>query len=147
MINHGVVQGDRSSHLTSGPYQVALAIVSPEARFGVEQAPDSLDPALSAIMDKVSIEADDALLAHFPRAWPARVEVRDASTTQRRLMVHIPGDPERPFSKSEVLDKFMRVVAPLLGEERAGEWAGRALGATATIPDVLKDLERGYCAA
>lgn len=149
MINHGVVKGDRSTHLTSAPYQVALALTSPEASYGVEHSPEQIPAEVHALMDKVTVEADDALLSHFPRAWPARVEVRTASQRHEKLMLHAPGDPERPFGEAEVTDKFRRVVAPLLGAQGAAEWAARGLraAADASAAPLVAELEASYLRA
>ncbi len=68
MVDHGVTNGDRLSHLTSLPYQVALAALAPEARFDVQQTPASIAPEVRALMEKVKVEADEALLEHYPRA-------------------------------------------------------------------------------
>ena len=39
MIDHGVVAGDRASHLTSLPYQLAVAALAPDAALDVAQSP------------------------------------------------------------------------------------------------------------
>jgi 2-methylcitrate dehydratase PrpD len=104
MVNHGVTDGDRLSHLTSVPYQVALAALAPEARHEVQQTPVALSASVRAIMDRVKVEADESLMPHYPAAWPARLTVDGRS----RLLVHVPGDPQRPWSETEVLAKFER---------------------------------------
>jgi hypothetical protein len=44
-------------------------------------------------------------------------------------MLHVPGDPERPFNAAQIADKFTRVVAPLVGAERARALHSSALEA------------------
>lgn len=115
MIDHGVKAGDRASHLTSLPYQMAVAGLQPEAQLDVGQSPAALSDALRAFMARVKVSADDALLAEYPLAWPARVVVKTASGPHERLVRHVPGDPARPFAEADVMAKLRRLV----GEQRA----------------------------
>jgi 2-methylcitrate dehydratase PrpD len=54
-----------------------------------------------------------ALLAHYPTAWPARIAVRASRGVQEKTVIHVPGDPQRPFDERAVCDKFRRVTAGL----------------------------------
>ena len=119
MVDHGVAAGDRASHLTSVPYCMAVAAVAPDLAFDVAQSPASLPPALRAFMDKITVEADERLLADYPRAWTARVSVEAASGRHERQLTHVPGDPARPFDRARVREKFLRFVGPVLGPARA----------------------------
>ena len=71
MIDHGVVAGDRASHLTSVQYCMALAALAPEMAFNVQQTPPDLPPAVRGLMAKIKVEADARLLADYPVSWPA----------------------------------------------------------------------------
>src|SRR5438105_1976748 len=46
MIDHGVVAGDRVSHLTSVQYCMALAALAPKAAFDIQQAPAKIPSAV-----------------------------------------------------------------------------------------------------
>jgi 2-methylcitrate dehydratase PrpD len=116
MIDHGIVGGDRASHLTSVAYQLALAALAPDAMLDVRQAPDSVPEEIRAFMSKVRVKADDALLQHYPDSWPARLEVTTRTGAHAKLVLHIPGDPQRPFDESVVAAKYRRVTAPLIGD-------------------------------
>src|SRR5438309_9350356 len=94
MIDHGVVAGDRSSHLTSVSYQMALAAFAPDALFDVKQAPERVSGEIGAFMAKVTVKADDDLLRHYPKSWPARLEVTTPTGKHERVVIHVPGDPE-----------------------------------------------------
>ena len=72
MIDHGVVAGDRVSHLTSVQYCMAVAALAPEAAFDIQQAPAKIPSAVQALMAKIKVQADERLLAEYPRSWPAR---------------------------------------------------------------------------
>jgi 2-methylcitrate dehydratase PrpD len=50
MIDHGVVAGDRASHLTSVQYTMATAVLAPEVALDVQQAPPELPSPVRALM-------------------------------------------------------------------------------------------------
>jgi 2-methylcitrate dehydratase PrpD len=147
MVDHGVTPGDRSSYLTSAPCQVALSILAPEVQFSVSPRPEQVSAPVLELMSKVKVEADEALLQHFPASWPARVRVTTKSGDQEKLVLHVPGDPERTFDDKQLRDKFARVVEPLLGAgETEGLW-GAAIGVTQVGADaVIALLERSKLA-
>jgi 2-methylcitrate dehydratase PrpD len=119
MIGHGVAAGDRASHLTSLPYCMAVAAVAPELAFDVAASPASPPPAVRAFMDRITVEADERLLADYPRAWAARVSVEAAAGRHERQLAHVPGDPARPFDRSRVREKFLRFAGAALGTAKA----------------------------
>jgi 2-methylcitrate dehydratase PrpD len=113
MIDHGVKPGDRASHLTSVQYHLALAARDPEALLDVGHSPAALAPDVQDFMGRISVAADAALLAHYPKAWPARIAVRTPDGVHEKTVVHVPGDPQRPFDERAVCDKFRRVTGRL----------------------------------
>ncbi len=150
LINHGIVPGDRSSHLTSVSYQMALSAIAPDAMFDVNQNPAAVSEEIRAFMTRVSVEADESLLQYYPRAWPARLVVGTRSGKHERLMTHIPGDPERPLDEGQVVTKFRRVVAPLIGDRAAEDLVGRSLAAIeegGEPSSLLAEIERARIAA
>jgi len=128
MTDHGVKPGERLTYLTSLPYMLAAVALAPEARFDIRPTPHT-SPEIPALMAKVKIHPDDALMAEYPAVWPARVVVRTAAGTREKLVRHVPGDPARPLDDAQLLDKLRRVVAaatsPTMAEAVAA--AGRAL--------------------
>jgi 2-methylcitrate dehydratase PrpD len=129
MINHGVAPGDRASHLTSASYQIALAAFAPDALFDLKQAPERVSGEIGAFMAKVAVKADDDLLRHYPKSWPARLEITTPREKHERLVIHVPGDPERPFDEPQVAEKFRRLVAPFLGDRAADDLLRLSLAA------------------
>jgi len=121
MIDHGVVTGDRASHLTSVSYQMALAAFVPDSMSNVKQAPERVSGEMGAFMAKVTVKADDDLLHHYPKSWPARLGVTTPGEKHEKLVVHVPGDPERPFDETQVAAKFRRAVVPSIGERAADD--------------------------
>jgi 2-methylcitrate dehydratase PrpD len=132
MIDHGVVDGDRASYLTSLPYCMAAAAIAPETAFEVQQAPPQLPAAVRAFMEKIKLQADEGLLSNYPRTWQARVSVLAGTAQHAHTVTHAPGDPARPFGRAQVLDKFMRFAGPLLGTEKAEHVLARCTDALTT---------------
>jgi 2-methylcitrate dehydratase PrpD len=121
MIDHGVVPGERTSYLTSVSYQMALAAFDPNATLNVKPAPESLPEEMSRFMERISVVADAGLLKHYPQSWPARLVVATPGGRREKLVVHVPGDPERPFDELQVAAKFWRLTSPLVGDRAAEE--------------------------
>ncbi len=144
MIDHGVVPGDRASFLTSLPYHLAIAALSPDAAFDVGQSPGEMQDTIRAFMGKVSVEPDDALMAHYPLEWPARVEVGTSPGRHVRTVTRVPGEPLRRFDTTAVKTKFHRFVAPAIGAEAATrvlEQAFRLLDESPAAPLLFRDIE------
>jgi len=130
MIDHGVTAGDRFSHLTSLPYQMALAVLAPDAAYALSGPTGAISPALSAFMARIKVRAEECLLgAGYPRAWAAHVTVTTRARRHERTVTHVPGDPARPFGEDDLRAKFIRVVAPVLDREDADAMFMAALSA------------------
>lgn len=107
------------------PYTVALAALGrPTAPASF--SPDQLhDPALRAMMARVTYALDERCQAVFPGKRSAFVDIETADG--RTFTQHQPsrrGDPDAPLTDSMLDDKFDGLVAPVLGQD-----AGRALAA------------------
>ena len=142
MIDHGVKSGDRVSHLTSVQYHVALAACDQSGLYpglyDVQHSPQRLAGDVDAFMKKITVAADEALLAHYPKAWPARVVVRAAGTAHEQVVVGGWGDPQRPFDDMRVEQKFRRVLtgvaaATVEGLLAASRSIGDGVGAPAEL--------------
>lgn len=81
------------------------------------------DPALRAVMARVSLEIDDGCQVAFPQARSARVEIE---TTDGRVFSHFAptrkGDPDAPLSDAELADKYRDLAEPVIGADGAGEF-------------------------
>jgi 2-methylcitrate dehydratase PrpD len=145
MIDHGVVAGDRASHLTSVQYCMAVAALAPELAFDLQQAPSQLPPAVRSFMARIKVEADEGLLADYPQSWPARVRVAAAGSAQHeRIVTHVPGDPARAFDRTRVHEKFLRFAEPVLGPEGAERMLARCRAALATgeFTPLVEEIEQ-----
>ena len=112
MIDHGVVAGDRASFLTSAQYHLAMAALMPDAPASVG-LPAGPPDNVRAMMERITVMGDDALLADYPEVWPARVLVKTRKGTHDLRVTHVPGDPARPFSSGDLERKFVRFVSPV----------------------------------
>ena len=143
MIDHGVVSGDRASHLTSVGYQMALAAFAPEGALDVKEAPKAISEKIRIFMSRVTVKADEDLLGHYPKSWPARLVVSVPSGKREKLVLHVPGDPERPFDEPQVSKKFRRVTAPILGGHAGDALLSRSLAVLEESPKaLLAEIER-----
>jgi 2-methylcitrate dehydratase PrpD len=91
----------------------------------LSQSLSDLAPKMRSLMACIRVEGDDALLASYPAAWPARLSVAKKCGTYERSVVHVPRDPDRPFDGPRITDKFRSVVAPALANEQADDTARR----------------------
>jgi len=147
MLDHGVRAGDRASHLTSLPYQLGVAALTPDAMFDVGQSPAAVPEPVAALMGKVMVTQNERLLARYPKTWPAHVRVATSSgAVHEREVEHIPGDIRDPFDARQVNDKFRRFVTPVLGAEGAArmlDLASAALdreGAASQLSDAIEQV-------
>ena len=143
MIDHGVVAGDRASHLTSVQYCMAVAALAPDMAFDVQQSPPDLPLAIDDFMEKIRIETDQGLLADYPRRWRARVRVVAGSRRREWLTNHVPGDPAEPFDRARVREKLLRFVTPAIGADKAGQVLARCSDALASsqFAPLLAEIE------
>jgi len=142
MIDHGVRSGDRASFLTSLPYQLAVAALSPSEMAGLDQVVGVALPTLQSFMAKITVAADDALLSNYPATWPARVVVTTASARHEHRVETVPGDPARPFATDDVSRKFQHFVAPVFGDDttRLQQASAAALQSQASVAALMHEL-------
>ena len=84
-------------------------------------APERLiDPAIRAVMPRVTVSLDPALADSYPRQRAANLVVTLTDGTMLRH--HQPtrkGDPDLPLSDAELSDKFIELAGPILGHAAA----------------------------
>jgi 2-methylcitrate dehydratase PrpD len=119
MVDHGVNAGDRASHLTSVPYQMAVAAITPDAAYDVAQSPSVLSDDVRAFMQKIKVAPDERLLSDYPRLWRARLSVTSTRGEREREVSDVPGDPALAFDADGIKHKFHRFVGPILGADAA----------------------------
>lgn len=115
----------------SMPYVTAVTLL--DGRLGTEQFDPAryADPAVVALMDRVSCVADPSLDARYPADWPAWVEVRTTSGDVLRGSTDQPkGDPGNPLTSAELAAKF----ADLTRLRHTDAQRGAITGAVAALP-------------
>ncbi len=143
MIDHGVVAGDRATHLTSAPYCMAVAALAPDMAFDPGASPPDVPAPVRAFMDRIAVEADENLLADYPRTWPARVRVIANGVQHERRVTHVPGDPARAFDRSAMQAKFLRFTGLALGSKVAEHILARCADAmTGNLASLIAEVEQ-----
>lgn len=114
----------------SVPYAVAAAFAlghADKAAFDLDSVPEPV----FALAARTTVSVDDAVAARAPDARGARVTVRLADGTAKTSEVErAKGDPERPFTSSEIREKFDGLVAPALGDDGSERLWNAAVGDT-----------------
>jgi 2-methylcitrate dehydratase PrpD len=99
-------------------YCVAAALA--EGRAGLEQfAPDRfgpdgvVEPAIAALLERMTVRIDPELTARYPERWPARVTIHCTDGTRISGEADYPrGNPENPVPFATLEAKFRALVTP-----------------------------------
>jgi 2-methylcitrate dehydratase PrpD len=105
----------------SVPYEIAVGLV--KGRVLPESfTPEAIkDPLVHDLCEKVTWSIDEAFEAAYPRRYPARVTVKTKGGKTWVGEVEYPkGDPERPATMEEVVEKFRANAANTIGSVKAG---------------------------
>ncbi len=110
------------------PFAVGAMIV--HGRIGVEHISGAglADPGIAAMVGRTRMIEDARHEARFPEGRWADVTFHlTDGTVLRSGDVHARGGPERPFSQADIVEKFMELAVPPLGETRAAAIRDAAL--------------------
>jgi 2-methylcitrate dehydratase len=100
---------DTANH--SAVYCVAAALVEGDLQSEQFEPEHLTDPRILGIIDRIVLEPDPALTAHWPGANPASIEIVTTSgETLTATTIHSPGHPRNPLSDDQIEAKF-RVLA------------------------------------
>ncbi|MDF2114523.1 MmgE/PrpD family protein [Roseiarcaceae bacterium H3SJ34-1] len=101
----------RSSGYVSAAFQMALAALRPQALWDLERSSVMTDPAILDFAGRITVAAEPAFDAIYPRHWPARIAVETAG----RILVHEEevalGDPDRPLSDTDLVAKHRHLLS------------------------------------
>ncbi len=76
------------------------------------------DPEVSDLAQRVKLLADPELTSRFPEQCLQRLEIDfNNGASYRSPLLSAKGDPDQPYSESELIGKFSRLVAPVLGSQ------------------------------
>ena len=119
IVDRPEVPATRFASLVSVQYQIALALIAPDRLFDVRRTPPFVDDGLSALMSKIRLRRARDLDRHYPRAWPARVEIGAGGRRYSRLVLQPRGDARNPFGWDDMSRKFLALAGPAIGEASA----------------------------
>ncbi|MEO1107148.1 MAG: MmgE/PrpD family protein [Pseudomonadota bacterium] len=111
----------------------AVAVYAFHGRIGVEHisGPGLSDPEVAAFMSRIQVAEVEPHTVRFPKGRWADVEI---TTMDGRLLhsgdIHARGGPEAPFSRSDVIAKYMEFAKPVVGTDRAEAIRDAILGWT-----------------
>lgn len=121
----------------SGPYLIAAALVDGEITHRTFTPERYRDPAILALVQKISLKEDKAYTAVFPRTFECRFEVTLKSGNVITLHKANPkGHPGNPMSDDEIAQKFLKQAEDVLPGAQA-----RALLGQLWELEKLRDIE------
>jgi 2-methylcitrate dehydratase PrpD len=147
MIATRAEPGARQSTMVSVAHQIALAGLAAERLYDVDRSAATMDAGVVAFAAKVEVIADASLDVFYPQHWPAEVEVEAGGEVFRQRIVEAIGDPEHPLDHAGVVAKAHRVLDPLVGGARAGDWlklAGAALDDATACRKLAESFAAGF---
>jgi 2-methylcitrate dehydratase PrpD len=126
----------RFASIVSVQYQIALALIASDRLLEVRRTPPFVDRRVRGLISKIRVRRARDLDRHYPRAWPARVEIRANGRRHSRLVLHPRGDARNPFGWDDMSRKFLAIAGPVIGEASASRVVGemRDAAATAEMP-------------
>jgi 2-methylcitrate dehydratase PrpD len=131
---------DFASAQLSFPYLMAAALRFrgiPLACFSEETR---RDPAMAELARRINVSAPADIDRLYPQLRPARVTITTARGTFTRQADEALGSRQVPLDDDGLRRKFLGLVAPVLGENRAHELAQR-LWSIEDVPDVAALVE------
>ncbi|MGV6805029.1 MAG: MmgE/PrpD family protein [Ruegeria sp.] len=128
----------------------AVAVHAVHGRIGVEHisGPGLADPVVGGVLKRVSVNERDRHNARFPTGrWAdVRVTTHDGRAFESGD-VHARGGPEAPFSREDVIDKFLDFTSAEIGAEAAKKLSATILNqhdAVSRFSDVVTQLHSFY---
>jgi len=123
----------RFASIVSVQYQIALALIEPDRLLDVRRTPPFADDRVRELMSRIRVRRARDLDRHYPRAWPARVDIKAGKRLYSRLVLHPRGDARNPFGWDDMSQKFVELAAPAIGEAGALRVVGEMRSAAAAI--------------
>lgn len=123
------------------PYILARTLVDGTIDLKAFDEPAYKDPSLRPLMAKIHVAQDDEIEALWPSTVMMRVKALDSAGTEHLVEIVNPlGHERNPMSDSDVQEKFLALVSPVLGANRAREALERWWSIT-TLTDVSGAFE------
>ena len=104
----------------SVPFVVATALLYGSVRLAAFTPQRLEDPKIRELMARMELTVDPELDAAFPGKRAARITFEAKNGEKSHFMQPTrKGDPEQPLSDTELSDKFLELVQPVLGDTQA----------------------------
>jgi 2-methylcitrate dehydratase PrpD len=118
------------------PYVVAATLLNGSAGPEIFTEEILSDATVRDLAAKVRVREEEAFTAMTPARRPARVSIRFKDGRQKEETVtSSKGDPDQPMTEWELMDKFLRLVSPGIGSDRA-EQAWHRFGQLSAEPSM-----------
>ena len=124
----------------SGPFVLAAALHSGMVNWDSYKLLD--DPAIRALLPKVSCEHDPEIEAEFPVNMSGKITIESRGKSFNRKILVPKGEPGNFLSADELREKFAGLADPVLGASRAAGLAETILDFD-RLPDVSAVLRFG----
>jgi len=108
MVGHRAPPEAGLGALTSVACRIGLAAYDPKRLDDVARSTTPGARGVTALIGKVTVQADEKLMQHYPARYPARVTVATQAGRNSELVVDAPGDPGTDYGEAEVVAKFRR---------------------------------------
>ncbi len=117
IVDRDAFPRSRLESLVDVRYQIALALAAPERLYDCNRTPPFESSAVRGLMAKIRVRRARDLERHYPRCWPARVEVRARGARKRRVLLFPRGDAGNPLSAHDLAAKLRGLAAPVIGAD------------------------------
>jgi 2-methylcitrate dehydratase PrpD len=108
MVSHRAPPEAGLGALTSVACRIGLAAYDPKRLDDVARSATPGARGVTALIGKVTVQADEKLMQHYPARYPARVTVATQAGRNSELVVDAPGDPGTDYGEASVVAKFRR---------------------------------------
>jgi 2-methylcitrate dehydratase PrpD len=107
-------------------YVVATALTHGSVRLAAFERERLSNKETKRLMEKISVAIDPELDATFPRQRAARVVIEARGGRREEFLQPTrKGDPDMPLTDREVDEKYMELVTPVLGADKAKDLLAR----------------------
>ncbi len=142
VVNNANPSGEYQARF-SLQYVVAHALVHGSVRMQAFTPQRMSDPAVRALLPRITVTDDPALSALYPSQRAARIDIELLSGERfTHLQPTRKGDPEMPLTDQELEDKFHELAAPVIGAVKA-----KALLASCWRIDQRSDMDVDFSLA
>jgi 2-methylcitrate dehydratase PrpD len=135
---------DFASAQLSFPYLMALALKYRAVRLEHFEEPVRSDPDIGQLARKVTVSAPPDIDHLYPQVRPARVTVVTARGAFTRQADEARGSRMLPLDDAALEAKFLGLVAPVLGPERAHELAAQlwSIEANSNVAPLIESMAK-----